>query len=72
MYENGEPLFKIWNIDVLRERTISDFDTCMRVSMEFVLDCSKHSKRKTDSDSIEYNIWRRGMWQGNLYWLCIA
>ena len=51
MYENGEPLFKIRNIVILRERIIRDFDTCMGVFMKFVKDCSKHSERKTDSDS---------------------
>ena len=57
MYENGKPFFKIWNIVILRERVSSDFDTCMRVFMKFVKDCSKHSKRKTDSNSIANNIW---------------
>ena len=61
MYEYGEPLFKIRNIVILRERIISDFDTCMSVFMEFVKDCSKYSERKTDSESISYDIWRRGM-----------
>ena len=36
MYENGDPLFKIWNFVNLRERIVSDFDTCMRVFMKFV------------------------------------
>ena len=61
MYENGEPLFKIRNTVILRERIKSDVDTCMRVLMKFGKDCSKHSERKTDSDSIAYDIWRRGM-----------
>ena len=61
MYENGEPLFKMRNIVLLGERIISDFDTCMRVFRKFVKDCSKHLERKTDSDSIAYDIWRRGI-----------
>ena len=61
MYRNRESLCKIRNIVILRERTISDFDTCMRVFTKFIKDCSIHSGRKTDSDSIAYDIWRRGM-----------
>ena len=60
MYENGEPFFEIRNIVKLRERILSNFDTCMKVFMNFINDCSKHSERKTDSDSIAYDIWRRG------------
>ena len=61
MYENGEPLFKVWILVMVRECIVGDFDTCMRMFMEFIKDSSKLSKRKTDSDSITYDIWRRGM-----------
>ena len=53
-----ESNFSRWNIVILRERVISDFDTCMRVFMNFVKDCSEHSKRKTNSNRIANDIWR--------------
>ena len=31
IYENGKPFSKVWNIVIMRERVISDFDTCVRV-----------------------------------------
>ena len=63
MYENGEPLLKIWNVVTLRERSGRDFDTCMRASMTFGKACSNHAERKTYSVSIADDIWKRVMFR---------
>ena len=61
MYENREPRLKEWDVVLLRKSIVCDFDSGIRVFVEFVEDCSKPAKWKTHSDGIAYDIWRGGM-----------
>ena len=54
MYENGTPFFKEWNVTVLRECIIRDFNTSMRVFMEFVKYSFEQSKRKAYTNGRVY------------------
>ena len=66
MYENGVPFLKEWDIIMFCKKGSEivllfciekcDFDSRVRVFMEFVEDSSKHAKWKKYSDCITYDI----------------
>ena len=58
-YENGYPFFKIRYKIILRENIVGDFNTGLGVFTKLVVEDSfKNSKRKTDTNSIVYCIWK--------------
>ena len=45
MYKNGKPFFKEWDLVILFECIVGDFNTSMRVFVKFVKDSFKQSER---------------------------
>ena len=56
MYENGKPFVKKWNVIILGECIIGNFNTSMGVFMKFVEYSFKHSEREAYAYGWMYKI----------------